>query len=73
MARQKVNCASGAREAGLGHALLSASGSEKWLNCPPSAKLEAEIEEKSSEYAQEGTFFPLTTQSKIFNNAVHHH
>lgn len=55
MARQKVNCASGAREAGLGHALLSASGSEKWLNCPPSAKLEAEIEEKSSEYAQEGT------------------
>lgn len=49
MARQKVNCASGAREAGLGHALLSASGSEKWLNCPPSAKLEAEIEEKSSE------------------------
>jgi hypothetical protein len=65
MARQKVNCASGAREAGLGHALLSASGSEKWLNCPPSAKLEAEIEEKSSEYAQEGTFAHALAELKL--------
>jgi len=65
MARQKVNCASGAREAGQGHALLSASGSEKWLNCPPSAKLEAEIEEKSSEYAQEGTFAHALAELKL--------
>lgn len=38
------------------HALLSASGSDRWLNCPPSARLEAEIKEKTSQYAQEGTF-----------------
>ncbi len=55
MAGQKVNCAEGAREAGLGHALLSASSSHRWLNCPPSARLCEGYEDKSSEYAQEGT------------------
>lgn len=38
------------------HAILSASGSEKWLNCPPSARLEEQITEEKSEYAAEGTF-----------------
>lgn len=38
------------------HALLSASGAERWLNCTPSAKLEEEFGEKSdSSYAAEGT------------------
>lgn len=38
------------------HALLSASGAGRWLNCTPSAKLEEEYgEEKTSVYAQEGT------------------
>lgn len=38
------------------HALLSASGANRWLNCTPSAKLEEEFgERKSSVYAQEGT------------------
>lgn len=38
------------------HALLSASGAERWFNCTPSAKLEDEHgERKSSVYAQEGT------------------
>lgn len=38
------------------HALLSASGAGRWLNCTPSAKLEEEYGEKeSSVYAQEGT------------------
>lgn len=38
------------------HALLSASGAGRWLNCTPSAKLEDEYgEKKSSIYAQEGT------------------
>lgn len=38
------------------HALLSASGASRWLNCTPSAKLEEEFgERKSSVYAQEGT------------------
>jgi hypothetical protein len=38
------------------HAILSASGSERWLNCPPSARLEERITEEKSEYAAEGTF-----------------
>lgn len=37
------------------HAILSASGSHKWLNCPPSALLEAKIPDKSTEYSKEGT------------------
>ena len=39
----------------VGHALLSASSSRRWLNCPPSARLCENYEDKSSEYAQEGT------------------
>lgn len=38
-----------------GHAVLSASSSERWLNCPPSARLCEAYEEKSSDYAAEGT------------------
>lgn len=38
------------------HALLSASGAGRWLNCTPSAKLEDKYgERKSSAYAEEGT------------------
>lgn len=39
------------------HALLSASSSERWLNCTPSAKLEdnLNITDTSSPFAQEGT------------------
>lgn len=38
------------------HALLSASGASRWLNCTPSAKLEDERgEKKTSPYAAEGT------------------
>ena len=37
------------------HALLSASSSHRWLNCPPSARLCEDYEDKGSEYAQEGT------------------
>ena len=37
------------------HALLGASSAEKWLNCPPSARLEETFPETTSEYAEEGT------------------
>ena len=37
------------------HAYLSASSSHRWLNCPPSAKLNAEAEQTTSEYARQGT------------------
>ncbi|MGD9678403.1 MAG: DUF2800 domain-containing protein [Vulcanibacillus sp.] len=38
------------------HAILSASGSKRWLTCTPSAQLEQEFPEQKSEYAEEGTF-----------------
>ena len=37
------------------HAVLSASGSHRWLACPPSAKLEQQYKEETSEFAAEGT------------------
>lgn len=37
------------------HAKLSASGSARWLSCPPSVRLEAEFPETTSPYAEEGT------------------
>jgi len=37
------------------HAILSASGASKWLNCPPSARLEAQFPDSTSEAADEGT------------------
>lgn len=38
-----------------GHSILSASSSERWLNCPPSARLCEAYEDKGSDYAAEGT------------------
>lgn len=37
------------------HATLSASSSERWLNCSHSARLCAAYEDKGSNYATEGT------------------
>ena len=37
------------------HAYLSASSSDRWTHCPPSAKLNAEVQERASPYALEGT------------------
>ncbi len=37
------------------HALLSASGSHRWLECTPSAKLEEQFPKTTSAYAEEGT------------------
>lgn len=38
------------------HAYLTASGSKRWLSCPPSVRLEAELPPTTSEAAREGTF-----------------
>lgn len=38
-----------------GHTLLSASSSDRWLHCPPSARLCETYEDKGSDYAAEGT------------------
>lgn len=49
------------------HALLSASGSSKWLHCPPSARLEETIPEKASAYAAEGTLAHSKAEEKLTN------
>lgn len=38
-----------------GHAILSACSSDRWLHCPPSARLCETYEDKGSNYAAEGT------------------
>lgn len=37
------------------HAVLSASGAHRWMNCTPSAALEKDIPDQTSEFAMEGT------------------
>lgn len=37
------------------HAVLSASGAERWMECPPSARLEEKLPETNNVYADEGT------------------
>ncbi|MCI6360585.1 MAG: DUF2800 domain-containing protein [Eubacterium coprostanoligenes] len=37
------------------HALLSASSSKRWINCPPSARLCERIKEHNSSFAKQGT------------------
>lgn len=52
-------------EAGLGHAVLSASGSHRWLNCTPSARIELEFENTTSEAAREGTAAHALCEHKL--------
>jgi len=47
------------------HALLSASSSHRWLNCPPSARLCESYEDKGSEYAAEGTSAHMLCEYKL--------
>ena len=37
------------------HAILSASSSDRWIHCPPSARLCETYDDVSSDYAVEGT------------------
>lgn len=47
------------------HALLSASGAERWLMCPPSARLEEQFPEESSSYAEEGRHAHALAELKL--------
>ena len=47
------------------HAILSASGSHRWLKCLPSARLELEFENTSSEAAREGTAAHALCEHKL--------
>lgn len=47
------------------HAILSASGSHRWLSCTPSARLELEFESQTSEAAKEGTAAHALCEHKL--------
>ena len=49
------------------HALLSASSSHRWLNCPPSARLSEHYADQGSEYAAEGTEAHALCEYKLKN------
>lgn len=49
------------------HALLSASGSAKWLHCTPSARLEKTFPDKETEYMKEGTEAHSKAEEKLTN------
>ena len=40
----------------MSHAILAPSAAHRWVNCPPSARLEEKFPDTSSEVAEEGTF-----------------
>lgn len=47
------------------HALLSASSASRWINCPPSARLEDQFEDTTSEFAKEGTLAHEIAELKL--------
>lgn len=47
------------------HAILSASGAHRWLNCTPSARLEREFENTSGKAAEEGTAAHAQAEHKL--------
>ncbi len=47
------------------HALLSASSAKKWLNCPPSARLEDLFPDESSKAAEEGSLAHSISELKL--------
>lgn len=49
------------------HAVLSASGAHRWLNCLPSAILEMQFPDTTSEAAKEGTLAHELAEAKVRN------
>ena len=54
-----------------GHAVLSASSSKQWLNCPPSARLQENVPNLGSVYAKEGTHCHEITEAKLRSRYFH--
>lgn len=50
---------------GRAHALLSASGAHRWMNCTPSAVLESQFPDTTSEAAKEGTLAHEMAEAKL--------
>lgn len=49
------------------HAILSASSSNRWIHCTPSARLEEKVPEQASIYAAEGTVAHAKAEQKLRN------
>ena len=47
------------------HALLTASGAHRWMNCTPSARLEETLPDEGSNYAAEGTLAHEIAELKV--------
>lgn len=47
------------------HAILSASGAHRWMNCTPSERLELEFDDNSGEAAAEGTAAHALSEHKL--------
>ena len=52
------------------HAVLSASGAHRWLECAPSARLEENFEDRPSESAKEGTLAHAIAEAKVRNMLI---
>ena len=50
---------------GRAHALLSASGAHRWMNCTPSAVLESQFPDTTSEAEKEGTLAHEMAEAKL--------
>ena len=51
------------------HCLLGGSSSERWINCPPSARLTEDMEDVTSVYAEEGSNAHALAEYKL-NRAI---
>ena len=54
------------------HAVLSASSSNRWIHCTPSARLEEHVMEKASIYSAEGTLAHSKAEEKLRNYVEGH-
>lgn len=49
----------------MAHALLSASSAHRWLNCPPSVRLEENFPDTTSDFAKEGSLAHELAELKV--------
>ena len=53
------------------HAILPASAAKRWLNCPPSARLNEQFPDSTSSFAEEGTAAHELGEYKIRHDYLH--
>lgn len=54
----------------MAHAILSASGASRWMACTPSARLEEQFPDSTSEYAKEGSLAHELCELKVRKNLI---